>query len=46
MLPDDLKDFRAPRDDDSFALVPPDIAAALIFAALCALLIVERMGVL
>lgn len=39
---DELKDFRAERDDASFALMSPDVAAALIIAALVVLVIADR----
>lgn len=43
MLPDDLKDFRAERDDDPpHWILAPDVIAALIFAALAVIMIVER----
>lgn len=46
MLPNDLKDFRSDERDDMFRFLAPDVAAAILFAALCVVLIAERMGIL
>ena len=42
MLPEDLKRYH----EDTFSLMEPGTAAALLFVALAILLVLERMGIL
>lgn len=43
-LPDDLKNYRA--EEDSFQLIDPQTAGALVWAGLVAVAILERFGIL
>lgn len=43
-LPEDLKNYGT--DNDGFQLIEPQTAGALLLAALFAVLVLERMGVL